>query len=324
MKLRPFLISAAVVIVVLIVGYMVAVRGPVSIVADEPDTIAAKLIDAWPVFEKTIPDRPVLGSTSWNYPTTVQFLNATAILIEYDDGHILHYSVIKYDGSNFAWVKTLPGDKLSETDRQSLQKEYGSADFEPVAYQYSPTGSPHQPQPADWIKTSQSLVANAQSTFDEPQSGLSFTYPSTLNLSSSTPALWTGCQSFSDSPVSSCVSFVKVINLNAAGKLTASDYEPALLSDVTFDPSGMHPKSIGEFKKVIIGTHEFYAIRTGRFEGVLSYNYYLIEGSKIYVFSFISRSVDWTNPDLDEQSDPGHTLLRQILSTVVLPEPQGN
>ena len=92
--------------------------------------------------------------------------------------------------------------------------------------------------------------------------------------------------------------------------------EIAILQDVVFDGSGKQPKSINEFTKVKIGDYEYYKIQTGRFEGVLSYNYYLPVKNKIFVFSFTAQGVDWTNPNLDEENVPTHLILKQILSTV--------
>jgi hypothetical protein len=107
--------------------------------------------------------------------------------------------------------------------------------------------------------------------------------------------------------------------------------ERAVINDATYNPSGLHPKSIRELAKVKIGNHEYHKVRTTRFEGVLSYSYYLTDlvlqkppvpgtSFRLIVFSFTSRGVDWTNPNLDEENDPNHLTLKEILKTVRINE----
>lgn len=93
-------------------------------------------------------------------------------------------------------------------------------------------------------------------------------------------------------------------------------FQDVLINDVMFDASGMHPKSFNEFQLRHLGTHDFYYIKTGLFEGVLSINYYLVTDNKIDVFTLVSHGVDWTNPQFDPEQDPGHLKLKELLSTL--------
>lgn len=92
--------------------------------------------------------------------------------------------------------------------------------------------------------------------------------------------------------------------------------ESVIIANTFFDGSGLHPKSISDFTQVKINGDIFYKIRTGRFEGTLSYVYYLIKNNTIFAFSFASQGVDWTNPTLDEEADGAHVILKQMLSTL--------
>ncbi len=108
--------------------------------------------------------------------------------------------------------------------------------------------------------------------------------------------------------------------LTPAGKT----FQEVLINDVVFDGSGLHPESFAKFTARHLGTHDFYFIQTGRFEGVLSFNYYLSAaalakeglstGDKIHVFTLVSRGVDWTNPNFDPEQDPGHLKLKELLA----------
>ena len=98
-------------------------------------------------------------------------------------------------------------------------------------------------------------------------------------------------------------------------KCTDKELEQILVSDVIYDGSGKHPQSINEFTKITIANNQFYKIRTSRFEGTLSYNYYLPKDNRVLVLSFTSQGVAWTDPNLDEESDSTHVVLKQILST---------
>jgi hypothetical protein len=59
----------------------------------------------------------------------------------------------------------------------------------------------------------------------------------------------------------------------------------------------------------------FHFAQTDRFEGVLSYDYYILHGNNLYRFVSTSFGVDWTNPDLNVEEISGHVDLKQILAT---------
>ncbi len=97
---------------------------------------------------------------------------------------------------------------------------------------------------------------------------------------------------------------------------TMSGWQQQIMNDVVFDGSGEHPQRWNEFKEKKIGDKTYYCIRTGRFEGTLSFScYYASEKYCIYAFDSVAHGVDWTNPNLDEEADSVYMVLKQMLAT---------
>lgn len=94
--------------------------------------------------------------------------------------------------------------------------------------------------------------------------------------------------------------------------------EQVLIKDVYYDGSGAHPRSFDEFKLVRLGYNDFYKIRTGLFEGVLGYKYYLVKEEGAFVFSLTSNNVPWTDTLYSSESDPRNLELQKMLKTVRL------
>jgi len=94
------------------------------------------------------------------------------------------------------------------------------------------------------------------------------------------------------------------------------NFQEVIIKNTIFDGSGKNPDSWDEFSPIKIGENTFYKIKTGRFEGVLSYTYYLLYDNQVLAFSFTSLGVDWTNENLDEEGDVAHMILKQMLSTL--------
>ena len=95
-------------------------------------------------------------------------------------------------------------------------------------------------------------------------------------------------------------------------------FESVLLERTVFGASGLSPTSLSQFTKKQIGGREFYSTQIERFEGVLSFAYYLPTPSYVYRFNSIAQGVDWTNPKLDVENDPTHAALRELLATLTI------
>lgn len=76
-----------------------------------------------------------------------------------------------------------------------------------------------------------------------------------------------------------------------------------------------------EFTPRTLGKNTFYYTLTERFEGTLSFMYCILNNDTVSCFHSESNGVDWTNQDLDVDSDSTHAALRSILATLKFTSP---
>ncbi len=84
----------------------------------------------WPEFEKTIKERPALGSTVWGIPYNFQFIGNNRMLISFEDGHVTLASVIQYkckdeNPQGFSIAETLTDYPFSEAVWNDIHNQYG-------------------------------------------------------------------------------------------------------------------------------------------------------------------------------------------------------
>lgn len=290
--------------------------------AEEPAlSVLGRFLADWPALEKTIPDRPVLGSTVWSPPLVVQFLRDDAILAEFEDGHVRRFAVFAYaPGTGFSLAEAVPAaNTLLPADWAILRAKYGSDSYPPRTFEFRPSGSESSYRPADW----QEVPANpyAERLVASAYQDLSFSYPNSWQFDKTENGAFSICRDFGSgaSPRSGCIA-IRALDPSRC-PCSAAALVRFMMDDAVYDASGAHPSSASAFQKVSLGGREFYRIRTGRFEGTLGYNYYLPDRNRIYVFSFRSQGVDWTNPDLDEDADPVHAALKSILAGLRINDP---
>ncbi len=125
--------------------------------------VISNLVGSWSTFEKTIPDRPVLGATSWNYPSIIQIISSNKSLIEYDDGHIVKYAVISYDREKgFAFVENVGKvNELSPGDWNLVELKYGNTSGAPITFKLSPPSPSGIPSASDWKEVSENPFTTA-------------------------------------------------------------------------------------------------------------------------------------------------------------------
>ncbi len=104
--------------------------------------------------------------------------------------------------------------------------------------------------------------------------------------------------------------------ISNSNEISQNDFEKMLIEKVTFDPSGLKPKSFSEFREIKIGDHLYNTITSSRFEGTLSIDYFFKGQSGIFEISSTSQGTDWTNPNLDIENDSGNLITKKILSTL--------
>ena len=89
-----------------------------------------------------------------------------------------------------------------------------------------------------------------------------------------------------------------------------------MLAQTMFESSGNQPKSMTEFKPIIIQGKTFQSIVVERFEGQVHSLYYLPRTQDVLRFEVLERDVDWTNPKLIVENLPEHKALLTMLSTL--------
>lgn len=120
--------------------------------SQKEELVIKNLIQNWKDFEKTISNRPVLGATSWNYPTIVQIISSDKLLLEYDDGHIVKYSVVEYKkNGGVTFVEDVGKlNELSSDDWNLVLLKYGNSSGRPITFEYKPSSSGAIVNYEDW------------------------------------------------------------------------------------------------------------------------------------------------------------------------------
>jgi len=152
-------------------------------------------------------------------------------------------------------------------------------------------------------------------TYKNPEYGISFDYPA--KYKNALPPEYLPLLQYRDyqKPAATLADTIDVVWLPFKSGISS---EQALIDDVYYDGSGMHPKSFDDFSLIHLGYNDFYKIRTGLFEGVLGYRYYLIRQDGAYVFKLTSLGVPWTDATFNPETEVRHLELQEILKTVKL------
>lgn len=174
---NKLLITAGVVLIV--IGLLYALNIKPGNLSEE--AVVSNLVSNWQTFEKTIPDRPVLGATDWNYPSIIQIISSDKLLVEYDDGHIVKYSVVSYAGkNNFAFVENVGKvNELSSDDWNLVELKYGNTSGAPVTFKHSPPVLGGTPNASDWKKVNENPFTGSAPVAQNTSSGNS----NTVNVS---------------------------------------------------------------------------------------------------------------------------------------------
>jgi hypothetical protein len=150
-------------------------------------------------------------------------------------------------------------------------------------------------------------------TYTNSQYGFSINYPQKYVFAKPVTSPGDVVQWFDSSKVFTNPEAKNLINisiLSANGEPSFTDYisKYPILNGNTDRPFQFTPR--------VIGSNKFYYTQTERFEGTLSYDYYLLRGNALYRFSSVSQGVAWTDPDLDTENDSTHATLKEMLATL--------
>lgn len=90
--------------------------------------------------------------------------------------------------------------------------------------------------------------------------------------------------------------------------------EAVILEHTMFEPSGITPKSLKEFKPVLINGKTYQTVVIERFEGQVHSAYYLVREKDVLKFEVLEKDVlNWTDKTLKVDELPEHKALQALL-----------
>ncbi len=152
--------------------------------------------------------------------------------------------------------------------------------------------------------------------YENKDAGVSFYYPKSLTettkIEGELVRLTPRVADLSQQDPSDTITFFKPVTF-----AKADDLKKIMIETVVFDGSGNHPDSLDSFGQADIGGQRFYFIQSGRFEGILTYDYFLVKDDRvlpIFVRWYIGEL--WTDPTFEIKFDDRYKQLIKILGTV--------
>lgn len=91
-----------------------------------------------------------------------------------------------------------------------------------------------------------------------------------------------------------------------------------ILAHTMYEPSGNAAVSLKEFKVKTIGDKKFLCTTLERFEGQVHTVCYFSRTGDVLRFEVLEKDVDWTNPKLNVDTLPEHTLFYKMLGALML------
>ncbi|MEK9181174.1 MAG: hypothetical protein AAB871_02995 [Patescibacteria group bacterium] len=105
--------------------------------SDEKESALSALKDHWAEFSNTFTVKPVLGATEWGY-TGVQFISNDTFFIQFEDGHVGHIAVVKYQNDSLKLLDLLKDKStLDSQEYDSFLKQYGDPSYKVSNYTIS-------------------------------------------------------------------------------------------------------------------------------------------------------------------------------------------
>lgn len=100
------------------------------------------------------------------------------------------------------------------------------------------------------------------------------------------------------------------------------DANSVMLAQTMYESSGLQPKSMQEFKPVIINGTTYQMIVVERFEAIVHVEYYLPRTHDVLRFEALERNVmNWSDPALNVRTLPSVAALESTLGTLQSNEP---
>lgn len=164
-----------------------------------------------------------------------------------------------------------------------------------------------------FLDSTSSVDTSTWKTYKNDQFGFEFQYPAKYQTENNNFSLVSLNYDYPNKSKNSSLPDIYVRHLSIK---PGEKFQNILKKDAILDGSGLSPTTFDKFLAKKINSKNFYFIKTGLFEGVLSLNYYYVGPKDIVAFNLVSQAVDWTNPSFNVDDDPIHKDLIQILSTL--------
>ncbi len=111
-------------------------RYPTSSRPSTEQAVIQQLKAQWQSISKSVPFSPILGSTAW-WLDAVQFIGNSRILIQFEDGHVVHGALLAYADNRFKVIRSFPEPDFSYSDWEQVVKRYGDLNYAISTYSWN-------------------------------------------------------------------------------------------------------------------------------------------------------------------------------------------
>lgn len=111
-------------------------RYPTSSLPSTEQAIIQQLQAQWQSISNSVPFSPTLGSTAWGLDA-VQFIGNSRILMQFEDGHVVHAALLEYADHRFKLIRSFPEPDFSYSDWEQVVKRYGDLNYAISNYRWN-------------------------------------------------------------------------------------------------------------------------------------------------------------------------------------------
>jgi len=101
---------------------------PTSSLPSKEQAVIQQLQAQWQSISNSIPFPLTLVSTAWGLDA-VQFIGNSRILLQFEDGHVVHTLILEYADHRFKVIRFFPEPDFSYSDWEQVVKRYGDSRY---------------------------------------------------------------------------------------------------------------------------------------------------------------------------------------------------
>lgn len=99
-------------------------RYPTSSLPSTEQAVIQQLQAQWQSISNSVPFSLTLGGTAWGLDA-VQFIGNSRILVQFEDGHVVHTAILEYADHRFKVMRSFPEPDFPHSDWEQVVKRYG-------------------------------------------------------------------------------------------------------------------------------------------------------------------------------------------------------